>query len=489
MIDFDPERPSGTSSTDEEKAAALACAQQVATWLKESGWPDPIWVDSGNGYHLLFRGDLCNPDSKASGYLLKTMGQMFSTAQVKVDLSVADPAQLGRVPGTWNAKGPNTPERPHRRCRVMSYPEKWLPVEHGPMIYRLANKHGFDVIDRKKAHKPVDVPALVDDIDDRIYEFQEEFPEFISIENVRDKGEEVYYDLAFCPFTGHKHKGDRGKTSIIVGPDYVGFKCFSDDCEGLGMQDLRVHLRAQTGEWPETRFYEEDEDREERLYAKWGLDLDEDDEDEEDEDEDEELGEDKDGDDASAYHEFTGRVIASGELSTINPDDYGLTVDDLREPFSAWLMLWVTAGKGSRSLYEIEFYGDCILRDAKTMALIMGPNNLYAVYRDRNLTRGSQPTPPSPIPAPTLSPKVQGDPDFDRRYLMPVVDQECLAFLRLCGNWAKLGVKHTPIESPTSPYRCPPWMHVDQVDDDSLPPLPPNPRIRTDYDDDFAIDY
>ena len=60
MIDFDPVRPSDVCSTAEEKAAAMACVVQLAAWLRENGWPGPCWVDSGDGVHLLFLGDMCN---------------------------------------------------------------------------------------------------------------------------------------------------------------------------------------------------------------------------------------------------------------------------------------------------------------------------------------------------------------------------------------------------------------------------------------------
>jgi hypothetical protein len=52
-IDIDPVRnPSTISSTDAEKALAYKKALEVMAWLKEQGFPDPVFGDSGNGYHL-----------------------------------------------------------------------------------------------------------------------------------------------------------------------------------------------------------------------------------------------------------------------------------------------------------------------------------------------------------------------------------------------------------------------------------------------------
>ena len=59
-IDIDPVRPSGISSTKAEHAAAHARAQGIQEWLSDLGWPTPLYADSGNGAHLLYRIDLPN---------------------------------------------------------------------------------------------------------------------------------------------------------------------------------------------------------------------------------------------------------------------------------------------------------------------------------------------------------------------------------------------------------------------------------------------
>ena len=53
VVDIDPKRPSGISSTDPEHEAALDVAGKVAGFLTEiCGFPAPIRADSGNGAHL-----------------------------------------------------------------------------------------------------------------------------------------------------------------------------------------------------------------------------------------------------------------------------------------------------------------------------------------------------------------------------------------------------------------------------------------------------
>ncbi len=46
LVDIDVERPSGTSSTDEEKAQAFVLAEKVRDYLTDQGFPEPIVMDS-----------------------------------------------------------------------------------------------------------------------------------------------------------------------------------------------------------------------------------------------------------------------------------------------------------------------------------------------------------------------------------------------------------------------------------------------------------
>src|SRR5947209_7748277 len=55
LLDADPKRLSGVSSTDEEKALARALLTRLRDDLTGEGWPLPVLADSGNGYHLLYR--------------------------------------------------------------------------------------------------------------------------------------------------------------------------------------------------------------------------------------------------------------------------------------------------------------------------------------------------------------------------------------------------------------------------------------------------
>ena len=123
LIDCDPKRVSGVSSSDSEHEAALSMACKIRDGLAASGWPDPIMQDSGNGAQLMYRISL----PVADGGLVQRCIAGIATAsddKVTVDLSVFNPARIWRIPGTMNCKGDDIPSRPHRMARILSFPEK-----------------------------------------------------------------------------------------------------------------------------------------------------------------------------------------------------------------------------------------------------------------------------------------------------------------------------------------------------------------------------
>ncbi len=125
-IDLDPVRPAGISSTDEEHGLALARAEQISAFLKEQGWPDPVFGDSGNGAHLLYAIDL--PDDECSKEVvnkcLETLDWLFSDDAVKVDRTTGNAARIWKVYGTLACKGDNLPERPHRVAQLLRIPPR-----------------------------------------------------------------------------------------------------------------------------------------------------------------------------------------------------------------------------------------------------------------------------------------------------------------------------------------------------------------------------
>ena len=131
LIDIDPVRPSGISSTDAEQAAATERAEEIAAYLVEQGSPPEslLEVSTGNGAAFWLQVDLAN-DNKSTElvkHFLESLDFQFSDSPVKVDTSVYNAARIAKIPGTMACKGDSTIERPHRVSSILNAPDVLLP--------------------------------------------------------------------------------------------------------------------------------------------------------------------------------------------------------------------------------------------------------------------------------------------------------------------------------------------------------------------------
>ena len=121
LVDIDRTGETSEPATDAEVGAAKSLAIQISMFLDSCGWPPPIVVMSGNGYHLYYvLGDICN--DKASTDLVKSvlneLAAKFDNATVSVDTSVYNAARITKVPGTIMRKGMASDNRPYRMAEV-----------------------------------------------------------------------------------------------------------------------------------------------------------------------------------------------------------------------------------------------------------------------------------------------------------------------------------------------------------------------------------
>lgn len=122
LIDVDPDRPSGISSTNLEHQRAIAKARSVAGMLEiEFGWPRPMLNSSGNGAHLMYPIDEPNNDTvkETVQSFLKALASRYNEPGIKIDTSVFNASRIWRLPGTIACKGDSTNERPHRKASIL----------------------------------------------------------------------------------------------------------------------------------------------------------------------------------------------------------------------------------------------------------------------------------------------------------------------------------------------------------------------------------
>ena len=130
LLDIDAERPSGISSTDAELEDAREVLEAVTSCLNERGWPAPIKVMSGNGYYALYPIDLPNDATSLQlvNAVLTALSAKFDTNRAHIDTAVGNAGRIAGLVGTLKVKGDPTEDRPHRRSRLESAPDRIIGV-------------------------------------------------------------------------------------------------------------------------------------------------------------------------------------------------------------------------------------------------------------------------------------------------------------------------------------------------------------------------
>jgi hypothetical protein len=118
-VDLDPKRPTGISSTEEEKARAHDVMLRVSEFFESQGIRT-LEGDSGNGYHDLARINVPVKDKDLVRRAIAGIADRFGTDDVDIDLSVFNPSRIWKVYGTVAAKGESSPERPHRTAKLLT---------------------------------------------------------------------------------------------------------------------------------------------------------------------------------------------------------------------------------------------------------------------------------------------------------------------------------------------------------------------------------
>jgi P4 family phage/plasmid primase-like protien len=240
LVDFDPERLTEVSATDEEKAKAHDRCQQVYRALKEENWPAPVVADSGNGYHQLYRVDLPTDDERVKR-CLAALALRFTDDAVKIDTAVFNPARIVKLYGTKAMKGDDCPGlgRPHRMSRLLHVPDRIAPVPMELLDALAGEPVAEDEEPRPAAGRaPIpwgksgawDKPRLQDFIDRNLAHCQ--------------PGPATPYDggfkwvLGICPF--NPDHTNRSAVVLIKANGALGFRCHHEGCKGNNWKALRA---------------------------------------------------------------------------------------------------------------------------------------------------------------------------------------------------------------------------------------------------------
>lgn len=233
-IDLDPVRPSGVSSTNEEKAAAQKKARLVVAHLTGLGWPAPVLGDSGNGYHVLYRINLPNDDPARDLVkgCLESLASMFSDKAVSVDTKNFNAARIWKLYGTTARKGEDTQDRPHRKARILSVPDTVAVVQRELLEAMAAEgKQVPTLAPTRPKGKGRDF-----DLADWLNQYERNLPCKV-IPKIK-AGHRYFYHLDPCPFSNGAHSDGAYLGQMNDGAVFA--KCHHNSCgTGNRWRELR----------------------------------------------------------------------------------------------------------------------------------------------------------------------------------------------------------------------------------------------------------
>jgi len=147
LVDVDPEREPGKSSTDEEKARAFELLEKIEVYLKENFEIHGHIADSGNGYHLLIPVEIEESDDTRASVkeFLDALAKKFDSKSAKVDRTVHNASRITKLYGTFAKKGDDTAERPHRASKILIPAESSRPVKQEGYLKEITAKINIDL--------------------------------------------------------------------------------------------------------------------------------------------------------------------------------------------------------------------------------------------------------------------------------------------------------------------------------------------------------
>lgn len=234
LIDVDPIRPAGVSSTDEELRSAELVARNIVSYLREESFPEPVIALSGNGYHILYTLDL--PNTKEVNQLVKdflyALDEKFSDDKAKVDTATYNPGRITKMYGTMACKGDNTMDRPHRRSRIVQAP-KTLEVVNEVLLKKVADLYNQKNNTTKRVNKVHSKSSMKGSIN--MEEWLKE--KGVEVSKVKEEADRTIYVLKDCPWNSSHDDNSASITQFSNGA--ISAKCHHDSCSHQDWSTLR----------------------------------------------------------------------------------------------------------------------------------------------------------------------------------------------------------------------------------------------------------
>ena len=237
LIDCDPDRPPGVSSTNEELNLSIEKRNEAVQWLSENGWPKPIRGMSGNGSHASYRlEDLpVSPEiTSLKQRALRALNHLFGKPGVTFDENVFNPARIFKLYGTTARKGDGTfSPRPNRQSYLEEVPEPITPVtvEQLRWLADQAPQEEQSKKTRQSGARPADKMDVAAYLDHYKVEYQ-----------IKNDRERTIYNLTQGCLFDPSH--DRNDAAIIqdVTTGLITYYCFHNSCRGRTWDQAREKI-------------------------------------------------------------------------------------------------------------------------------------------------------------------------------------------------------------------------------------------------------
>ena len=240
LIDIDPKRPSGVSSTDDEHAKALQLSDEIKEHLKSENFNCLISCDSGNGAHLLVPVDM-EIDKKSNELIknfLSILYEKFKNDYAEVDLTTYNPARICKLYGTLAVKGSSMIERPHRGSSILEDIETFeIETVEKEVIEKYVNNYNANSSNNSMVtslEDNTDIP-LQNRADFDVKKWVEE--KGFTVTKVKKTDYGIVFEIQPCMF-GTGHDLDGGFCIIQNNEGYLTAKCHHNKCDGLKWNDL-----------------------------------------------------------------------------------------------------------------------------------------------------------------------------------------------------------------------------------------------------------
>ncbi|GAA0819238.1 hypothetical protein [Clostridium tertium] len=234
LIDVDPKRPAGVSSTGEELQSSEIVLREVVSYLRSEGFPEPVIACSGNGYHALYKVDLDNTKESTQLHkdFLYALDSKFSNDKAQVDKTTYNAARITKMYGTMACKGDSTESRPHRRSRIVQAPDK-LEVVNEVLLKKVADLHIKKNDNDKKVKKVYSKSIVKGSIN------MEEWlrDNGLNISKVKEEVDRTVYVLETCPWNSNHIDKSASITQFHNGA--ISAKCHHDSCSHENWRTLK----------------------------------------------------------------------------------------------------------------------------------------------------------------------------------------------------------------------------------------------------------